>query len=252
MRVSLLVCCCAAIACAPHTPSSRPDSGPGCASALDTDEDGLSDCTELELGTLPEVRDTDGDGDSDGEEVACVSDPLDPEEVCYACGWPHNDPGTLSSTGARVGDTVENLELVDQCGERVNLWDLSGSWSLLFMTASWCGSCLEEARGFNDEQARVEAVTGLPFSFVTVVFQDSAGTLPEADEAARYAEAAGISGQPVFADPIARVLTATPYRGDALPGVCLLDPALVLVDCASGSDAVAAMVGLVEAEAALR
>ena len=55
----------------------------------------------------------------------------------YACGWPSNDPGDLASAGSAVGDVIENLTLVDQCGEDLKLWDLAGEYHILFMTAAW-------------------------------------------------------------------------------------------------------------------
>jgi hypothetical protein len=85
----------------------------GCDSATDTDGDGISDCDELDLGTDPELADTDDDGFDDGTEIDCDSDPNDPEEVCSTCGWPHNDPGDLVSTGSDEGDVIANLTLVD-------------------------------------------------------------------------------------------------------------------------------------------
>ncbi len=110
--------------------------GPDCSSE-DADGDGLDGCAEEELGTDPDNADSDGDGMSDGEEVDCVSDPLDADEVCYACGWPHNDPGDLESTGAALGDVVANLEFTDQCAELVDLWDFAREYHILFITASW-------------------------------------------------------------------------------------------------------------------
>ena len=126
----------------------------------DADGDGLSDCDEDSWGTDPDVTDSDGDGLSDGDEVSeygsdplevdsdgdgfddgdeadCGSDPADGDEVCYACGWQHNDPGTLETTGSEEGDVIQNLQFVDQCEEEVSLWDLSGEWHIIYMTAAW-------------------------------------------------------------------------------------------------------------------
>ena len=103
----------------------------------DEDGDGLDGCTEEELGTDPDDPDTDGDGLDDGEEVDCVSDPTDGDEVCYACGWPHNDPGTLESTGAEVGDVAANMEFEDTCEELVDLWDFAREYHILWLTAAW-------------------------------------------------------------------------------------------------------------------
>ena len=74
---------------------------------------------------------------SDADEVACVSDPMDANEVCYKCGWKHNDPGRLASTGAGIGDLMENVQMVDQCGDMVSIWDFYGEYHVLYMTAAW-------------------------------------------------------------------------------------------------------------------
>ena len=105
--------------------------------SLDSDSDGLNDCEEQELGTNPDSSDSDGDGFSDADEVDCVSNPADASEQCYACGWEHNDPGDLVSTGNDYGDVVANLQLPDQCEEVVDLWDFHGEYHILFMTAAW-------------------------------------------------------------------------------------------------------------------
>ncbi len=70
----------------------------------DADSDGLDDCAEAELGTDPELADRGGVEDS--AELDCVSDPLDGDEVCYACGWGHGDPGDLVATGNQAADAI--------------------------------------------------------------------------------------------------------------------------------------------------
>ena len=47
----------------------------------DTDEDGLTDAQEVELGTNPNNPDTDGDGLIDGVEVGLGTDPLNSNSV---------------------------------------------------------------------------------------------------------------------------------------------------------------------------
>ncbi len=108
-----------------------------CGGDADSDGDGLDDCAEQELGTDPEMVDSDGDGYSDADELDCVSDPTNADEQCYACGWEHNDPGDLVSTGSDYGDVVANLELPDQCNEVADLWDFHGEYHILYMTAAW-------------------------------------------------------------------------------------------------------------------
>jgi hypothetical protein len=113
------------------------DADPACSASSDADGDGLDDCTEEELGTDPNSDDSDDDGFTDAEELDCVSNPLDGEERCYACGWEHNDPGTLVTDGQRKGDIMDNIQLVDQCGEMVDLWDFYGEYHVLYLTAAW-------------------------------------------------------------------------------------------------------------------
>ena len=113
----------------------------------DSDLDTLSDCDEIDLGTDPILADTDADGLTDSQEVTCVSNPLDPAEKCFACGWKHNDPGNIVATGKADGDVMHDLELVDQCQEPVHLYDFAttadspmpepASYYILFMTAVW-------------------------------------------------------------------------------------------------------------------
>lgn len=101
------------------------------------DGDCLTDAEEAEIGTDANSVDSDGDAISDCDELACVSNPIDGNETCYACGWKHNDPGTLVSTGATEGSVIGNVDLIDQCGEPVPLWDLAGEYHILFLTAAW-------------------------------------------------------------------------------------------------------------------
>ena len=108
-----------------------------CEPEADTDADGILDCMEEELGTDPNLSDSDGDGLSDQEEVDCVSDPLNADEQCYACGWGHNDPHTLESTGSEAGDVMANIQLEDTCGDAVSIWDFYGEYHVLYMTAAW-------------------------------------------------------------------------------------------------------------------
>ncbi len=108
-----------------------------CADNEDPDGDGLDDCAEAELGTDPNNADSDGDGLTDGEETDCGSDPNDIDETCPECSWPQNDPGDLVSTGNTAGDVIANLTFVDQCEEELSLWDLTGEYHILWMTAVW-------------------------------------------------------------------------------------------------------------------
>ena len=52
------------------------------AGEIDSDQDGVDDESEWARGTDAFNADTDGDGDTDGDEAACGSSPLDPFLVC--------------------------------------------------------------------------------------------------------------------------------------------------------------------------
>jgi hypothetical protein len=86
--------------------------------------------------TLPDL-DADDDGFTDDEELGCGSDPGDVTSTCYACGWSRGDLSPATSIGNEIGDTIANLDLVDQCGEHVPLWDMAGMYHILFLTAAW-------------------------------------------------------------------------------------------------------------------
>lgn len=235
----------------PGEPPADGNPPAACDASVDTDGDGLDDCAEAELGTDASLADTDGDGLSDGDEVDCVSDPTDGDEVCYACGWPHGDPGDLVSEGAEVGDTLANFELVDQCGETVPTWDLAGSYHILFMTATWCGVCKQEALELPDRTADFASANDIAFSYVIGLFENDISQPTVAADAEAYHKTVGSPEVPVLADPDEGLLQHTPYTGSPLPGKCVLSPRLEILHCYTGDDDTEAF-AMIEAHAAAR
>lgn len=241
------------LACGTSTSESK-DSGTngttsGCDADADADADGLDDCTEEELGTSPDSMDSDGDGYSDADELDCDSDPLDIDVFCYACGWSRNDPGTLSSTGAEVGDTLANLSLVDQCGEDVALWDFAGSYTVAFITAAWCPLCKDEAAALADNVAAMEQETGKPVQGMVLLFEGRSAGVPTTDDVVPYAEEIGAEFQPVLGDTQSLLLDSVPYDGSELPGVCLLSPTMEILSCAAGNDQITPLADTIAAHA---
>ncbi|MBX2802687.1 MAG: redoxin domain-containing protein [Myxococcales bacterium] len=221
-----------------------------CDPSSDLDADGLDDCAEEALGTSPENADSDGDGVDDGDEVACVSSPLDADEVCYECGWPHRDEIVSDRQGSEIGDTLRNVTMPDQCGERVDLHDLAGAYRILFMTTQWCASCVEEARELRTRSRQFERETSIPFSYVITVFQDTMGAPPTRDVAADYADHVDARRVvPVLADVDQDLLVDTPYDGNALPGKCVLSPQMEMLDCYTGHGDDAEAFAMIEAHA---
>ena len=94
--------------------------------AVDTDDDGIPDWREVELGTDPDQADSDGDGLSDGEEEELGTDPLDEdtdgdglsdgEEIDLGL-----DPLSTDSDGDGVDDYTEVT--ADTDGDGLTDWD---------------------------------------------------------------------------------------------------------------------------------
>jgi hypothetical protein len=202
--------------------------------SVDSDSDGLDDCAEVELGTDPTSEDSDGDGALDAEEIDCVSDPLDPDEQCYACGWGHNDPGGLESEGNDEGDTVANVDLVDQCDEEVPMWDLAGEYRYVFITAAWCGACRSELNDVMDDVEEFRDETGAAFDLLVVLFEDYTGSLPDSSDAENYHGQIGDPDFPVTSSEDASILDASGYAGAPLPGKMLLSPDMEILGNAVG------------------
>lgn len=159
------------LGCAGGTESEPPASGGGPSGAAidpptgdygDGDGDGLCDGTELELGTNPELEDTDGDQLPDLIEAVSNFDPVDDED-------PASDqiafmPG---SRGTNLGFAVRST--VDGDGQSLAGWfTAAGSFYRDDMTAAdfFVGATavsadpIDAARSINEESARFAAVLG--------------------------------------------------------------------------------------------
>jgi peroxiredoxin len=80
----------------------------------------------------------------------------EPHQGVYACGWPQNNPENLTlDYNIDVGKTFPNVHLVDQCGDRLSLWDLYGNWLILDTTQSDCGPCRSMAAGSEEALANM-------------------------------------------------------------------------------------------------
>ena len=105
---------------------------------LDSDEDGLMDAEEQELGLDPASPDSDGDGYLDLDEIESNTDPINPEDHPYLGGWPMDAcAATVVSTGNAQGNVANGFEAMDQFGETVNLYDFCDRGVLLISAAFW-------------------------------------------------------------------------------------------------------------------
>jgi len=114
----------------------------------DTDGDRLTDREEVDLGTDPLQRDSDRDGYEDADEVTEGSDPVDPESRIYTGGWPYypfkDDIQGGDIAAATVGERFPRLVLDDQFEEPVDLYDFyreQGEDVLLFMCPTYGQGC---------------------------------------------------------------------------------------------------------------
>jgi hypothetical protein len=86
----------------------------------------------------------------------------------YSGGWPQNDPGTLENDwGPAIGETLPNFRLQDQCLDRLDLWDLHGSYTIVEVSQYNCGPCQVMAETAGEFQSDM-AAEGIDVQFVTL------------------------------------------------------------------------------------
>lgn len=93
------------------------------------------------------------------DESTLLAEPFPERTVPYACGWPQEDPGTLVLDYELVeGGTFPNVRLVDQCGDKLALWDLYGRWLVMTTSQPDCGPCIQMAQASDAFVADMEAL----------------------------------------------------------------------------------------------
>ncbi len=96
---------------------------------------------------------------------------------------------------------------------------------------------MSEAVGLAAEQEEFATESGIDFSYLLVIFQDTLGFTPEGKVAADYDAAIGSPGYPVMADVSGTSVEASPYDAEGVPGKCALTPDMVLLGCTTGHGA---------------
>ena len=220
----------------------------------DSDEDGLSDAEEAELGTDPNLKDTDSDNYWDSWEVTEGTDPLDPASRIYQGSWPYNpnkdelEAGTVSTATTEKGSLFPRQAFVDNHGDYVDIYDFSEftnadgdlAFMIVDMSAMWCGPCHNMADWIagvdNNDTAGLqqsyptvrEKVHDLRIWWLTFVVEAADGSPPTLGDAQSWYASHQDPYIPILADENVDILPI--YNGGQFPFFFLLDPYMAIED----------------------
>lgn len=170
------------------------------------------------------------------DETILLPDPWPSSPSAYACGWPTNDPGTLTQDYTlAVGSTFPNVRLIDQCDEPMALWDLYGSWLVMDTSQSDCGPCqsmADTAEAFVEEMA-AEGHDVKVVSFLGNGLSNPFGT-PDEDTHSAWVESFGLTDPVLYDRGFAYALFpefVEEYSGESFgyPTWIVVDPEMNLV-----------------------
>jgi hypothetical protein len=157
-----------------------------------------------------------------------MDDPQAARTEDYSCGWPHNNPGgPNSSYTLGEGEVFPNVQLEDQCGEMVSLWDFRGYYTIVDISAINCGYCQVMAQGAETFKSKMDDAC-IPVELVTLM-ADSLSTvnLPATLEDRKlWASTYGLTS-PVLGDEGFGYALLPSYVGEdnfGYPTTAVLDP----------------------------
>ncbi len=170
------------------------------------------------------------------DEATLLPEPWPASPASYACGWPTNDPGTLTlDYDLAVGKTFPNVRLIDQCGERMALWDLYGSWLIMDTSQSDCGPCRSMAEGAEAFVAEM-AAEGIDVKVVSFLGNGLSNPYGTPDEATHtdWVESYSLTDPVLYDQGFAYALFpdfVTEYTGESFgyPTWIVVDPEMNLV-----------------------
>jgi len=239
---------CADASSAPLPGGDTPTGGSGGSAGIDSDGDGLSDQYELSIGTDPNLMDTDGDTYLDPWELTEGTDPTDPHSRIYQGYWPYNPdkdlmPGTSAPT-AELGAPFQRLQLVDQYGDTVDLYDFAyagGVPVVIMTTTTWVSPGQTMSKwitgmdsSWNDYWPSVpRAVEAGELLWITVLVEDGLGGSPDEATCADYDATYPHDLIPVLAD--GEAVFVDYVQLNFWPHLILLDEAFVVEMTTVGS-----------------
>lgn len=220
---------------------------------VDSDEDGLTDDEEADLGTDPLKKDTDGDNYWDPWELIEGTDPVDYDSRIYRGFWPYNpdkdlmDPGSWSTASTTKDSRFPRDVFEDHHGDFVDLYDFTNftyndtgqpAYFIFDLSAQWCGPCHNVANWLSgnidgnnqwieDTYPTVrEKVHNLRIWWMTFIVEDNNGAPPTLSDATSWYQVHTDPYVPVLVDADQNVLQN--YSGGAFPHFFLLNPDMTL------------------------
>jgi hypothetical protein len=219
----------------------------------DSDEDGLTDAEEAELGTDPNRKDTDGDNYWDSWELLEDTDPLDVGSRIYAGFWPYNPDkdalvqGTWDAASTTAGSQFPRQTFLDQHGDSVDLYDFANftynpdgepAFFIVDVSAQWCGPChnmaewisgadTPDTQGLQQIYPTVrEKVHTLRIWWVTIIVENNGGGPPTLNDSQSWFSIHQDPYIPILVDDTQQVRGI--YSGGSYPFFFLLDPLLAV------------------------
>jgi hypothetical protein len=257
---------------------------------VDADGDGLSDGAELDLGADPANPDSDGDLVPDGAEVSAGSDPLledtdedgyldfdeiaeghdpaDAKDRIYRGNWPYYRnkdelKGGSKNGTATVGERWGRFKLVDQFGDKVDLFDFyneEGKMIVIDQSAVWCGPCNSVAAFMDGDDGAWpydpsliplrEAIERGDIYFITVLIQGGDGSPAERVDVKDWFATYPSRDIPVLADSRSELSVYMPAPG--IPAFALLNADLTVASFDPADGFVGLVDGVAAAEASAR
>lgn len=221
---------------------------------LDSDQDGLSDDEEAELGTDPLLKDTDADNYWDSWELIEGTDPLDIDSRIYTSWWPYNPDkdalpqGSWATASTAAGSPFPRHTFHDRHGELVDLYDFANftinstgqpAYIIVDVSAQWCGPCHNMAYWLGGVVSEstvplIEAYPTLPDKvhdlqvwWMTFIVEGGDSGPPDLADPQVWFQSHPDNYIPVFAD--VDQLVREHFSGGFYPFVFLLDPQLGIV-----------------------
>ena len=212
--------------------------------STDSDGDGLTDAEEFELNSDPNSDDSDDDGYLDAWEVAEGTDPADADDKIYVGDWPYNPdkdsydaPTSASDVSTAVGSPLLRMELLDQFGDMVDLYDFAGQgkYVAVDISAIWCPPCNDLARAIANGNPNAgwgkapEMVHNGDIYWLTILGENNSGRVPSVDDLYGWYTDYPDDRVPVLADSEGRDF-ANEYIGAGWPTVLVFDENLELIE----------------------